>query len=353
MGIVLKAGLAAGLAWSLADLVTDVPNPVLAPLTALVTVRVSVRASVSRAVLRSAAVVLGVLLALVIGDTIRLNGLTVGLLVAGALAIAELVLRMPTWAATQMPVSVLVVLGAVSATQRNNGWWRAVDTLIGAAVGVAVSLLLPASRLTDARETLTRLADAVANCLDEMGHGLLEPWSTEHTTQWRRDAHITRQRLVPQAAEAIGDGRESARWNHRDRRHRQELARFEELLPRAERTAIGVSAIARTFDEFAHEADDAHAPMRRMSALLLAIGDAVRAVVQATLDNRGESDVAAALLTVTEKREACSRGAIRRAQLALEDETAPDRSGGEWLGYAALLVHVDRIVRDLTAPLPD
>ena len=42
-----------------------------------------------------------------------------------------------------MPVSVLVVLGAVAVTEHSSGWWRAVDTLIGAAVGVAVRLRSP------------------------------------------------------------------------------------------------------------------------------------------------------------------------------------------------------------------
>ena len=353
IGLVLKAGLAAGLAWAIADLATDIANPVLAPLTALVTVRVSVRASISRAVLRSAAVVLGVLLALAIGDTIRLNGLTVGLLVAASLAIAELLLRMPTWAATQMPVSILVVLGAVSASQPNNGWWRAVDTLIGAAIGVAVSLLFPASRLVDARQTLERLGDNIDECLEEMGRGLEQTWSTDQTSEWRRDAHVTRHRLVAQASEAVGDSREAARWNHRDRRHVEELTRLEELLPRTERAAIGVSAIARTLDEFALQSADPHAPMRRMSALLFALGNAVRTVVRATLDDGFDDERSTAIAVVNERREACSQGAIRRAQLALEQEGARDRTGDEWLGYAALLVHVDRITRDLTAPLPD
>ena len=352
VGVVLKAGLAAGLAWALADLVTDIANPVLAPLTALVSVRVSVRASVSRAVLRSFAVVLGVLLALAIGDTIRLNGWTVGLLVAASLAVAELLLRMPTWAATQMPVSVLVVLGAVSASQRSNGWWRAVDTLIGAAVGIAVSLAFPASRLVDARQTLERLSDGIGDTLDEMGHGLEELWTEEQTTEWRRDAHVNRDRLLSQAVEAIGDSHESARWNHRDRRHRPELARLEGLLPRAERAAIGVSAIARTLDEFAQQSPDVHPPMRRMSALLLALGGAVRAVMHAGIDEHSLGDVSTAIGKVNEKREACSLGAIRRAQLALEHESSRDRAGEEWLGYAAVLVHVDRIMRDLTGPLP-
>ena len=47
-------------------------------------------------------------------------------------------------------------------------------------------------------------------------------------------------------------------------------------------------------------------------------------------------------------------GASRRAQSALQHDEAPegDQLQGEWLSYAALLVQVDRIVRDLSAPLP-
>ena len=205
VGIVLKAGLAAGLAWWVASLITDVRNPLLAPLTAVVTVRVSVRSSVSRAVLRSGAVVFGVLVALAIGDTVRLNGVTIALLVAGSLAIAELLFRLPLWAATQVPISILVVLGAVATPETSDGWGRAVDTLIGAAVGVAVSLLLPASRRVDARQTLDRLAVGLEQTLDTMGQGLGEPWTRNDTTEWRHEAHVPRS-IGP--ASARGSGRQ-------------------------------------------------------------------------------------------------------------------------------------------------
>ena len=124
------------------------------------------------------------------------------------------------------------------------------------------------------------------------------------------------------------------------------------LVARAERAAIGASAIARTLDEFAQQSPDVHPPMRRMSALLLALGGAVRAVMHAGIDEHYLGDVSTAIGNVNEKREACSLGAIRRAQLALEQEGSRDRAGDEWLGYAAVLVHVDRIMRDLTGPLP-
>ena len=179
IGVVAKSGLAAGLSWWIAQVVTDLPDPVLAPLTALVVVQVSVRASVRTAIQRSAAVVLGVLLALAIGDALGLNGLTVALLVAVSLGIAQLLLRLPASAARQVPISVLVVLSTVTSSQESFGWRRALDTVLGAAVGVGVSLVLPASRLVDARQTLDRLAGSLGGVLETMGSGLQQPWSTD------------------------------------------------------------------------------------------------------------------------------------------------------------------------------
>ena len=143
IGLVAKAGLAASLAWLAATLLTDVPDPVLAPLAALVTVQVSVRSSVKTALQRSGAVVLGVFVAIAIGDAIGLNMWTVGLLTGLSLAVAQLLLRLPRPAATQVPVSALVVLAAIASRKQSYGFERAFDTVIGAAVGVAVSLALP------------------------------------------------------------------------------------------------------------------------------------------------------------------------------------------------------------------
>jgi uncharacterized membrane protein YgaE (UPF0421/DUF939 family) len=351
---VAKSGLAAGLAWWIAQIVTSVPAPALAPLTALVVVQVSVRASVLTALQRSAAVVLGVLIALAIGDALGLNGFTVAVLVAVSLGISQLILRLPPAAARQVPISILLVLTAVTSSAHTNGWWRAVDTVLGAAVGVAVSLVLPASRLVDSRQTLDRLANSLGNALDTMGTGLQQPWSTDQTEEWRRQARTTRDRLVGQAVEAVGNGREAARWNVRDRRHIDVLGRYESVMPRLERTAIGVSVISRGLDDHARLSGTTHTPMSGMGALLSALADAVRALVHDVLTPTDGEDLARSLADVKERREVCVRGASRRARSALEREDGTDVNEleGEWLGYAALLVQVDRIVGDLSAPLP-
>ena len=117
-----------------------------------------------------------------------------GLLSSGSLAFALLVLRLPRPAANQIPVSALVVMAALAAGEQSYAGERALDTVLGAAVGVAVSLALPASRRNDARESMRRLATVIGDELDEMGEGLCSTWSTSQTAEWRHTARLTRQR---------------------------------------------------------------------------------------------------------------------------------------------------------------
>ena len=88
---------------------------------------------------------------------------------------------------------------------------------------------------------------------------------------------------------------------------------------------------------------------------MLALARGIRAVVSEGLGQTDVAEVDAAITDVRAKREECMAGARRRARLALQSDIASedDRAAAEWLGYAAVLVHVDRIVHDLTGPLPD
>src|SRR4051794_20392643 len=355
IGTVAKSGLAAGLAWSIAALSTSASGAVLAPLTAIVVVQVSVRASISNAFERSATVVLGVLIALGVGNALHLNGITVAVVVALTLGVAQLVLRLPPSAARQVPVTALVVLSAATSSQQNSGWERVLDTVIGASVGVVVSVVLPASRLVDARQTLGRLADGLGGLLETMGMGLREPWSTEQTVEWRRTARSVRDHTVDQAVEAVGNGRDAVRWNVRDRRHLDVLGRYEDVMPRLERAAIGVSVMSRGLDDHARLSGSTHKPMQSMGALLISLGHAVRAVVNDVVDQTHGADVVEAMSDVHERRADCVHGASLRAKLALGEDRSElsdvDELEGEWLSYAALLVQVDRIVADHSAPL--
>jgi hypothetical protein len=80
----------------------------------------------------------------------------------------------------------------------------------------------------------------------------------------------------------------------------------------------------------------------------------VRALGRDVLREGPDGEVEAALNEVRQRRLPCVRAAFRRAQQVFGDGGSGElgRHDGEWLGYAALLVQVDRIVDDLSAPLP-
>jgi uncharacterized membrane protein YccC len=352
IAVVARAGLAAGLSWLLVVAVTDVDAPVLAPLAAIITVRVSVHASIRSAIERSAAVVAGVLVALALGDVLGLNALTVGLLTSGSLAVALLVLRLPRQAATQVPVSALVVMAALGAGDEGAAWVRALDTVLGAAVGVAVSFALPSSRLDEARATLGRLAAVLGEQLDAMSTGLETIWSTTQTADWRHTARLTRQRLVGETTEAIGNGREAAHWNLRDRSHVDELGRYEDVLPRLERTAIGVWAIARGLEDHARLTGGEHRPMPDMAQLLASVAGLIRDFAGEVLGDRPTGSVVVAVDEVLVRRGPCAEAALRQVTSPPHEDPAEVAPDLEWMSYTALLVQVDRIVDDLRSPLP-
>jgi uncharacterized membrane protein YgaE (UPF0421/DUF939 family) len=349
--VVFKAGLAAGISYSVAKLVTGVPNPILAPATTIVVVHATVWSSVRSATQRSIAVAAGVIVALAIGDAIVLNGLTVAILVTISLGISVLLLRFTGGSANQLPITVLLVLAVVSNGKTSYGLGRAVDTLIGAAIGGFVSLVLPASRLQDARETLGRLASATAVSLQMMSDGVRRTWSQKDASEWNERAQRTRYRLARQAVDAVGAGERAAKWNHRDRRHLGQLAQYQEMASRLERVSISVSEIARGLDQTACRRTDAHPSMARLSALLDALADAVRTFGRELDDPTDRGPLLAALGEVRERRENCEVGATRRARLAVDagNQNVDDPAAEEWLDYGNVLLQADWIVADLTS----
>ena len=345
---VAKAALAAAVAWVVAVAATDVPAPVLAPATAIITSRVSIHASARTAIERSAAVVLGVLAAVAVGKAVGLTGWSVAVLTFGALAVAQLLLRLPRQAATQVPVSLLLVMAAVAAGEEGYAWERALDTVIGAAVGVAVVLLLPASRVADARRTLRQLATTVADLLETMGVALHGQWSTQETAEWRRTARVTRQRLVEETSEAVGGGSRAAVWNLRDRPRMELLRLYEDALPRFERAAIGVWTIARGLDAHAVLTGGEHRPMAAMGDLLGALAGLVRAYADEVVDGGDRAATRAVVDDVVRARAPCAQAAHRQTHAAPADlPVGAALLTVEWMSYTALLVQVDRILEDL------
>jgi hypothetical protein len=276
--LALKTAAAAGIAWGLAGLLPDSKEPVLAALAALLVVQVTVRQSVVVGAQRVAGVILGVVLALYAGKLLGLHAWSLALLLCIGLLVGRL-LRI----GIQVAVSTLIVL-SVSGTATGYAEARIVETLIGAAVGVAVNaLVVPPTHLAAARAALADLAERAAAVLRSVGDDLRREagarWDPERTRAVLEAARAV-QRDVGAAREKVQRAEESVRWNVRSLPE----AGLPQLLPRlrAARDSVGhltaqTLGIARALDELSRRPqqrwDDATCAL--LAGLVEAVGDAV------------------------------------------------------------------------------
>ncbi len=169
-----KTGVAAGLAWFLAADVVGNNLPVFAPLAAVLTVQVTVWDSVSRGLQRALGVVVGVLVAYTLARLLGVHVWSVALVVFFSW-LAGQTLRLGQQGAVQVPVSALLVL-VLGASSSGYAVDRVVDTVLGAAVGILVSLVtVPKTNLARAQVQLREVEAGIANVLRALADELAVP----------------------------------------------------------------------------------------------------------------------------------------------------------------------------------
>ena len=261
IGLIGRASLAAGLSWWIADVTAADTTPLVAVFTAVVVIQVSTRATLRMAVARTLAVVVGACLGLALGEAVTLRGLSVAVAVGISLFVADFALRLPLAAARQVPMSMVVVLAATTYDEPGSVWTLAAQTAMGAAIGAAVVLLLPVSRVADRRRALSARARRLAEVWSLVGAGLAGGWSADEATRWRRLA-----RAATDDGGAMSDprlAREASSWSYRRRRDDAELDALEvwaRWLDAAAATAVSLT------DDLEAEAARAHAAPKEWPA---------------------------------------------------------------------------------------
>jgi hypothetical protein len=219
LGLIGRAALAAGLAWWVGELVSENTTPLLAVFTALVVLQATTRATLRIAFTRSIAVVVGAILGVALGEAVPLTAVTVALLVAAALIVADFAMRLPLAAARQVPIAMVLVLAATTADEAGSIWTRAAQTALGAAIGAGVTLLLPISRVAELRRTLAARAHLVSGVWALIAAGLATSWSTDDATGWRRLARGMVDELGPMAgSREVAAALDATRWTYHRRR---------------------------------------------------------------------------------------------------------------------------------------
>lgn len=351
---IAKSAIAATVAWEVASRLPHGNSPWLAPLTAMLVVGTTVYDSFSKGVQRVAATVLGVLVAYEVGRYLGLHWWSILLVVAGARGIGR-------WhrfgdQGMQIAVSAILIL-TLASTRPGYAGARVFETLLGAAIGLLTNVLIaPPVHLGTARDALNTLADELAEILSGTARALRAGWPPEGTEEALERARGLDTR-VEAARDAVDRSAESARLNPR--------AMLAEVAPELstgvtdpvlapvlrslEHVAVQVRGIARAMREVemgrVDAALDADPAFVTGYADLLSLASRAVAYYGERLPGSGDDDALATLLTSGIQAGAALR---RRVEAAMADADGDQRAAGQpWPLYGALLVDVDRLLREL------
>ena len=335
-----KSTLAAVLSWELALLLPDESLPVLAALTALLVTQLTVVETINESLQRVGSVVVGVLLAVLLAGLLGLQWWSIGLVIFGSLAVGQ-VLRLGSQR-IEVPISALLVLAVGG--QPGAAGTRVLETLIGAAVGVAVNVVVaPPVYVQPAGEAIVELAEAMARLLRDAGDELARGWSGEDAYDRLRQARELDGPLG-RARRALGRAEDSLRLNPRRRRVGDPSSDMRAALTGLEHGAILVRGLFRSLVDLDTVTGQGPEPELRaaLAALLGETAGAVRAfgeLVSAGL--AGPPGNEAPL------RRALGRARARRDQVATTMAAGPRAHPDAWQVHGHLLANVDRLLTEL------
>lgn len=227
----LRSGWRVGVSWSMRITVAAVAGyvvgkllfpdtqPLLASLTAMLVVQVTPVSLLASGLDRVVAVVTGVALAVFFASVLPLEWWSLGLLIFVSMAVGQ-ALRLRD-NLVEVPISAMLVLGVGALGAGSAAWERIVETLVGAAVGVATNLLFPPKVATaSAARAIDGLADSISELVNHAAAELSELVEeggeiAPAARRWLEEARRITHHEVPRAGSALAHAEEGRRLNVR------------------------------------------------------------------------------------------------------------------------------------------
>ena len=246
---IVKTAVACSLAYLVASQLGGNQLAIFAPILALVTVQESVYGTVGQGVQKIAGNMLGVVLATLwiglVGSTWWSLGIAVGVAIVGAR-----LLPIGYGGQMQIPLSVLLVV-ALGPVNEGYGVWRAIDCLIGGAIGIAVALAVPERpAIGPARAAVRAWAEAVIAQVEHLADEISEPPRELAPTE--QHAFIRTSRELAgygrRSRDALAAAAEGLRYNLRAGGRAAELAELAARERAVARSSLQVRTLALTLD---------------------------------------------------------------------------------------------------------
>ncbi|MGW7316450.1 FUSC family protein [Streptomyces sp. NPDC054854] len=209
----LRSTAAAVVSYAVALRLSSEPAPLTAPLTALLVVQVTLYTTLTTGIRRVNSVVAGVLVAIAFSALVGLTWWSLGLVILASLVVGRLV-RAGEFV-PEVAISAMLVLGVSRVA--DTAWDRVLETLIGAAVGLAFNVLVaPPVWVEPASAAITGLATRMRTLLLHIG-GEAEHATTVESAAARLHEARRLDNDVAEVDAALRQAEDSLRMNPRVR----------------------------------------------------------------------------------------------------------------------------------------
>ena len=278
-GLIVRIAAATTVSYLLSRSFSGSPLPLFAPITTLLVVQVSPFSTLGMTAQRVLGTVFGVAAATVYVNLVPLNWITVFLALLLSLLAAK-ALPVGLSGQLQLPLAAMFVI-ALGPTDYRIDYWRVLDVLMGAAVGVLAVFVAPSRpRLQPAVTALQVYLDDVVGLLREMAQSLAGakrslPGGTRH-------GFVARSRGLGErgvsAAGAIDEAVESTRFNLRRNDIDVDVADLHQQLAWVNRLTVQVRSLVGAIDRL-YDRDDVEPALneRRLAVLLRLLADLIAA----------------------------------------------------------------------------
>ena len=334
----VKTTVAAVLSFVIAEQIGTGDVPVLAPLTTLLVLQVTMYQTVTQSVERVASVLAGVLVAVGVAALVGLSWWSLGAVIAVSLVLGRLLRLGPQL--LEVPISAMLILAVGGAPAAASA--RVIETLVGAAVGVVVNLLLgPPLLLRPAGEALGELADRMAAFMRDQAAALRPAWSRADADHWLNEARALG-REVNRADRVLAQAEEGARLHPGGARSRQRQPRLRTALTGLERCYLSLRELSRALLDRTY-----FVPPEEENT---AYGDDVRTALAEFLESAAAATGTVGEIAVAPSDDEHSRVSTHMAELENRRNhlstllmVDPAQDPAAWEQHGALLTAVDRL----------
>jgi uncharacterized membrane protein YgaE (UPF0421/DUF939 family) len=320
---------------------------VIAPLTALLVVQATLFHTIRSAVQRVIGVTTGVLAAVAVSAYVPFSWWVLGLLIAGTLALGLMLrLREET---LEVPISAMLIFAVDSHSAASS---RIIETLIGAAAGLAAGLLFAPLRVQPAKDAIGDLTRQMADLLSQMADGLADEPDPRRAAGWLDRTRALRGE-IERVDDALAQAEESVRLNPRRLRYPNPAAGLRDGVDTLERAATDLRVLARAVADSAR-LDSGDSPVKdqevraRLAAVIAELAASVRAygqLIETEPVDVPDAQAGPALSWALEDHlEEAQRQQDRLADLLATDPA--ERPDG-WPLRGEILAHVDRLRSEL------